>query len=110
MPRRGFLMVFSILGLGWVNCYLTTPQISFVGRFAGGWFIYAISVMDAYRWVRYRWSTFGAGASTALAAQGGEISGAGSRSYWLSLPCGPIGAATGEACRLQQLIKGAGND
>jgi len=36
MPRRGFLMVFSILGLGWVNCYLTTPQISFVGRFAGG--------------------------------------------------------------------------
>ena len=29
-----------------------------VGRYAGGFFIFAISLMDDYRWARYRWTLF----------------------------------------------------
>jgi len=57
-PQRGFLMVFSILSLGWISYHLTGPDHSFAGRYAGGILIYAISVLDAYRWGRYRWELF----------------------------------------------------
>jgi hypothetical protein len=57
-PPRGLMMVFSILALGWISYHLTTPDHSLVGRYAGGLFVYAISVIDAYRWARYRWSFF----------------------------------------------------
>lgn len=55
-PQRGFMFLFFILSLGWVTSHLASPEASFVGRYAGGFLIYAISVMDAYRWARYRWS------------------------------------------------------
>jgi len=57
-PNRGLLMVFSLLSLGWVTYHLTTPDHSFVGRYAGAFLIYAISVLDAYRWARYRWELY----------------------------------------------------
>jgi hypothetical protein len=57
-PSRGLMMAFSMLALGFVSWHLTTPEQSLVGRYAGGLFIYAISVMDAYRWARYRWEFF----------------------------------------------------
>ena len=57
-PQRGFLMVFSILSLGWISYHLTGPDHSFAGRYAGGLFVYAMSVLDAYRWARYRWAVF----------------------------------------------------
>ncbi len=57
-PQRGFLMVFSMLSLGWISYHLTTPDHSFAGRYAGGLFVYAVSVLDAYRWARYRWEVF----------------------------------------------------
>jgi hypothetical protein len=53
-PRRGLVMVLFMLILGWVTLYTTTPDHSFVGRYAGGFFVYAISVMDAYRFARIR--------------------------------------------------------
>ncbi|MEQ9487916.1 MAG: hypothetical protein RIM72_02855 [Alphaproteobacteria bacterium] len=53
-PRRGLVMVLFMLILGWVTLYTTTPDHSFVGRYAGGLFVYAISVMDAYRFARVR--------------------------------------------------------
>lgn len=55
---RGLMMAFSMLTLGWVSYHLTTPEHSFLGRYAGGFFIYAISILDAYRWARYRWEIF----------------------------------------------------
>lgn len=55
---RGLMMAFSMLTLGWVSYHLTTPEHSFLGRYAGGVFIYAISILDAYRWARYRWEIF----------------------------------------------------
>lgn len=64
-PARGMMMVFFMLSLGWITWHLTTADHSLVGRYAGGLFIYAISVMDAYRWARYRWEFFHRGAGTA---------------------------------------------
>jgi hypothetical protein len=29
-----------------------------VGKLAGGIFIYALSIMDAYYWAKYRWELF----------------------------------------------------
>lgn len=57
-PQRGLMMAFMMLSLGWVTWHLTTPEHSFAGRYAGGLFIYAISVLDAYRWARVRWELF----------------------------------------------------
>jgi len=57
-PKRGLMFLFFIMSLGWVTMHLAPPDASFVGRYAGGFFIYAISVMDAYRWARYRWTFF----------------------------------------------------
>jgi len=57
-PPRGLMMVFSILALGWISYHLTTPEHSWAGRYAGGLLVYAISVLDAYRWARYRWAFF----------------------------------------------------
>jgi hypothetical protein len=58
MVTRGAIMVFFMLTLAVVSYHLTTPEHSFIGRHAGGIFIYAISVLDAYRWARYRWELF----------------------------------------------------
>jgi hypothetical protein len=57
-PARGLMFVFFTLLLGWVTFHLTTPDQSFAGRYAGGLLIYAISVMDAYKWARVRWEVY----------------------------------------------------
>src|SRR5215813_14777716 len=57
-PKRGLMFLFFIMSLGWVTMHLAPPGASFVGRYAGGFFIYAISIADAYRWARYRWVFF----------------------------------------------------
>lgn len=54
-PSRGLMMLFFMLMLGVITFNLAGPGISVVGKFAGGIFIYALSVMDAYYWARYRW-------------------------------------------------------
>jgi len=61
-PMRGLTMVFFMLVLGVVSFNLASPDVSVIGQFAGGIFIYALSVMDAYLWARVRWQTakFGA--------------------------------------------------
>lgn len=57
-PSRGLMMLFFMLMLGVITFNLAGPGISIVGKFAGGIFIYALSVMDAYYWARYRWERF----------------------------------------------------
>lgn len=54
-PMRGLTMVFFMLVLGVVTFNLANPEVSVIGQFAGGIFIYALSVMDAYLWARVRW-------------------------------------------------------
>ena len=58
MASRGITMVFFMVSLAWVTFHLTTPEHSFVGRHAGGFFVYAMSILDAYKWARYRWEHF----------------------------------------------------
>ena len=53
-PVRGLVFVFYMLLLGTITYHLTTPDHSFLGRYAGGLFVYAISILDAYRWAAYR--------------------------------------------------------
>ena len=56
MLVRAWIMIFFTLSLGVVTYHLTTPAHSFIGRHAGGFFIYAIMVIDAYLWARYRYA------------------------------------------------------
>lgn len=57
-PNRGLLFLFTMIALGYVTYHLSTPEISLVGRYAGGLFMYALSLMDAYKWARVRWVIF----------------------------------------------------
>lgn len=62
MPGRGLVFVFFMLLFGWITFHLTTPDQTLLGRYAGGLFIYAISIMDAYKWARLRWEQYAASA------------------------------------------------
>lgn len=53
-PQRGLVMVFFMLLLGMISSKLAAPGIALLGQLAGGVFIYALSVLDAYYWARYR--------------------------------------------------------
>jgi hypothetical protein len=64
-PNRGLLFLFTMIALGYVTYHLSTPEISLIGRYAGGVFIYALSLMDAYKWARIRWVIFHQPASAA---------------------------------------------
>jgi hypothetical protein len=64
--QRGMMFAWFMFILGWVSWRLTGPEVSVIGRLAGGLFIYAISVMDAYKIARLRWAQYQAsrGAAT----------------------------------------------
>lgn len=47
-PRRGLVFVFYILLLGLVTRQIAPDSATDIGRYAGGIFVYAISVLDAY--------------------------------------------------------------
>ncbi|MEM5389453.1 hypothetical protein VSR68_38735 [Paraburkholderia phymatum] len=67
MPTRALIMIFFMLSLGFVTMQLAAPGRSFVGQHAGGIFVYAIAVMDAYFIARYRWEMFRTRGATAVA-------------------------------------------
>jgi hypothetical protein len=47
--RRALGFIFFMLVLGWLTAQLAAPTVTFVGRHAGGFFVYALSITDAYR-------------------------------------------------------------
>jgi hypothetical protein len=55
---RGLLFAFTTVALGYVTAKYAAPDVSVVGRYAGGFFIYAVAIMDAYRWAKVRWEIF----------------------------------------------------
>ncbi|MDZ4142003.1 MAG: hypothetical protein U1C48_08365 [Methylotenera sp.] len=57
-PKRGFLLAGFMIILGLITFNLAQPHISMVGKLSGGIFIYAISVLDAYYWAKYRMEIF----------------------------------------------------
>jgi hypothetical protein len=57
-PKRGFFMVCFMIILGLITFNLAQAHISMIGKLSGGIFIYAISVLDAYYWAKYRTEVF----------------------------------------------------
>lgn len=64
-PQRGFGFAFFSLLLALVSWHTTTPEHSFIGRSAGGLFVWALSIPDAYRLARLRYETWRARAAGA---------------------------------------------
>jgi len=54
VPVRGLQFLFFMVILGWITTKVAPPDASFIGRHAGGFLIYALSILDAYRMARMR--------------------------------------------------------
>ena len=51
-PQRGLVFAFFTLFFGLLTLLTSSPDQSFIGRHAGGLFVWALSVPDAYRIAR----------------------------------------------------------
>lgn len=54
-PMRGLIFVFFIVLLGAFTMMTAAPDVSFVGRYAGGFFVWAMAMLDAYKRSRFRY-------------------------------------------------------
>lgn len=54
--RRGLAFALFVLLFSFLTYMTTTPEQSFIGRHAGGLFIWALSIPDGYRRARIRFS------------------------------------------------------
>lgn len=61
-PVRGLTFVFFILLLGAFTMKTAAPDVSFVGKIAGGLFVWAMAMMDAYKTARIRRTVWDHGA------------------------------------------------
>lgn len=52
---RGLMFAFFTLLLAMVTWHFSTPEQSFIGRSAGGLFVWALSIPDAYKIARIRY-------------------------------------------------------
>jgi hypothetical protein len=57
--RRGLAFALFVVLFSLLTYMMTTADISFVGRHAGGLFVWALSIPDAYRRARLRASDRG---------------------------------------------------
>jgi len=53
---RGLAFAFFVVLFSVLSYVTTTPETSFLGRHAGGLFVWALSIPDAYRRARIRWT------------------------------------------------------
>ncbi|PBB27592.1 MULTISPECIES: hypothetical protein [unclassified Mesorhizobium] len=58
VPVRGLQFLFFMVILAWVTAKIAPPDASFIGRHAGGFLIYALSILDAYKLARIRHATW----------------------------------------------------
>jgi hypothetical protein len=59
--QRGVMFAWFMIVLGWITWRITGPEVSPIGRLAGGILVYTISILDAYRIARFRWAQYRAG-------------------------------------------------
>ena len=64
-PVRGLIFIFFILLLGGFTLQTAAPDVSIVGKLAGGIFVYAIAIIDAYKTARIRHAVWNATGRTA---------------------------------------------
>ncbi|NHB76216.1 hypothetical protein [Rhodobacter calidifons] len=53
-PVRGLIFVCFAILLGAFTLKTAAPEVSFVGKIAGGLFVWAMAVLDAYKTARIR--------------------------------------------------------
>ena len=53
-PVRGLMFLFFILLLGGFTLKTAAPDVSVIGKLAGGVFVWAMSIFDAYKRARIR--------------------------------------------------------
>lgn len=53
-PVRGLVFLFFMLLLGGFTLKTAAPEASLAGKFAGGLFVWAMSILDAYKGARVR--------------------------------------------------------
>ena len=54
-PVRGLIFIFFMVLLGGFTLQTAAPEVSIVGKLAGGLFVYAVSIYDAYKKARIRY-------------------------------------------------------
>ncbi len=57
-PLRGLSFAFFTMLLGFITLQVAPAEASFIGRHAGGLFVWALSIPDAYRVARLRYATW----------------------------------------------------
>jgi len=57
-PWRGLIFLYFMFLLGGFTLITAKPEVSIVGKLAGGLFVYAISVYDAYKKARIRYEVW----------------------------------------------------
>ncbi|VDC31160.1 hypothetical protein [Pseudogemmobacter humi] len=53
-PLRGLIFLFFLILLGGFTLVTAAPDVSFLGRYAGGFFVWAMAIFDAYKRARIR--------------------------------------------------------
>lgn len=53
-PQRGLMFLFFMIILGWASGHIMPPTASFLGRHIGGFFVYGMSIIDAYKWSKIK--------------------------------------------------------
>ncbi|MFC3180762.1 hypothetical protein [Cypionkella sinensis] len=61
-PIRGLTFVFFIILLGAFTLKTAAPEVTLVGKLAGGLFVWALAMMDAYKTARIRFEVWRHGA------------------------------------------------
>ncbi len=56
--RRGLTLQLFMISLAFITWQLSSPQRGLAGRLAGGLFVYAMSIPEAYRLARIRWTLY----------------------------------------------------
>ena len=51
---RGLMFLFFMIVLGWASSHIMPPTASFFGKHIGGFFVYGMSIIDAYKIARIR--------------------------------------------------------
>ena len=62
-PVRGLMFLFFILLLGAFTLKTAAAEVSIVGKLAGGLFVYAVALLDAYQNARMRFESWRHGKS-----------------------------------------------
>lgn len=57
-PWRGLIFLFFMFLLGGFTLITAKPEVSIVGKLAGGLFVYAISLFDAYKKAKIRYEVW----------------------------------------------------